>query len=219
MAAVRELLAEGSFHETAVEQVAERAGVARATLYQHFRSRLDLVDAICDTFDANPALQKLRHAVALADPEAALNETIALSIRFWATEDAVLAPLYGVEAIDPAARDLVVRQRDDRRTRSNASHTTSKRTVACARVSARSAPPTLLMVVTSYETFRELRALRTHRCAVDQDAPAERANAAARLGASQLRPSRAAAATSSSGRCRARTCDPLLVRQVLSQLS
>ena len=50
--AVRELLSEGSFHESTVEEVAARAGVSRATVYQHFRSRLDLVDAICDTFDA-----------------------------------------------------------------------------------------------------------------------------------------------------------------------
>src|SRR5690242_2918638 len=78
MEAVRELLAEGSFHETAVEQVAERAGVSRATLYQHFRSRLDLIDAICETFDANPALLRLRQTVVLPDPDAALDETIGL---------------------------------------------------------------------------------------------------------------------------------------------
>ena len=35
MAAVRDLLAEGSFHESTVEEVAERAGISRATLYQH----------------------------------------------------------------------------------------------------------------------------------------------------------------------------------------
>ena len=43
--AVRELLAEGTFHESTVEEVAVRAGVARATLYQHFRSRLELIEA------------------------------------------------------------------------------------------------------------------------------------------------------------------------------
>jgi AcrR family transcriptional regulator len=157
MAAVRELLAEGSFHETAVEQVAERAGVSRATLYQHFRSRLDLIDAICDTFDANPALQRLRHAVELDDPEAALDQTIALSIRFWATEDAVLAPLYGVEAIDPAARDLVERQRADRRSeiRRLARHLHSSKRLRRSVGEKRAAD--LLMVFTSYETFRELR--------------------------------------------------------------
>src|SRR5947207_14459966 len=82
-AAVRELLAEGTFHESTVEEVADRAGVARATLYQHFRSRLELVDAICETFDENPALLRLREIVESPDGEAALAETIAESMRFW----------------------------------------------------------------------------------------------------------------------------------------
>jgi AcrR family transcriptional regulator len=157
MSAVRELLAEGSFHEAPVEQVAERAGISRATLYQHFRSRVDLVDAICDTFGANPALVELRQAVELPDPDAALAKTISLTVRFWASEDAVLGQLYGVEAIDPAAHDLVERQRDDRRGE-------MERLVRHLRAAGRLRPGTaerraleLLMVLTSYETFRELR--------------------------------------------------------------
>src|SRR5213596_4047720 len=81
MSAVRELLAEGTFHESTVEEVADRAGIARATLYQHFGSRLELVDAICDTFAVNPALLSIREAVELEDPEKALAETVALAIR------------------------------------------------------------------------------------------------------------------------------------------
>src|SRR5439155_24606359 len=78
-------------------------------------SRLDLVDAICETFDANPALLELRQIVELPDAGEALDKTIANSIRFWSSEDAVLRQLYGVAAIDPAAQDLVDRQRADRR--------------------------------------------------------------------------------------------------------
>jgi AcrR family transcriptional regulator len=157
MSAVRELLAEGSFHELPVEEVAERAGISRATLYQHFRSRVDLIDSICDTFDANPALRELRDAVALGDAEAALAETIALAMRFWASEDPVLAEIYGVEAIDSAARDLVQRQRNDR-------HGEMERLARNLRSARRLAPGItersaveLLMVLSSYETFRELR--------------------------------------------------------------
>src|SRR4051812_40594234 len=156
-AAVYELLSEGSFHEAAVEGVAERAGVSRATLYQHFRSRVDLVDAICDTFAVNPALVQIREAVVLPDPDSALDETIALAVRFWASENAILTQLYGVVAIDPAASDLVVRQRDDR-------HGEMKRLARHLKGSGRlrsglSERGALdqLMVLTSYETFSELR--------------------------------------------------------------
>src|SRR5437868_11625141 len=110
MSAVRELLAEGSFHESTVEEVADRAGISRATLYQHFGSRLDLVDAICETFGENPALRELRDLVVNPDPEVALDQTIANTIRFWATEDSVLSQIYGVAAIDPAAQSLIDRQ-------------------------------------------------------------------------------------------------------------
>lgn len=157
LSAVRDLLAEGSFHESAVEQVAQRAGISRATLYQHFRSRVDLVDAICDTFAVNPALLELRGVVELSDPDAALSRTIALAVRFWASEDAVLAQLYGVEAIDPAARALVERQRADRRgdigRLARNLHASGR---LRAGVTERQAVE-LLMVLTSYETFRELR--------------------------------------------------------------
>src|SRR4051794_10279593 len=76
MGAVREMLAAGTFHESTVEEVADRPGVARATLYQHFRSRLDLVDAICETFAHNPALKHIKQIVDDGDLETVLPETI-----------------------------------------------------------------------------------------------------------------------------------------------
>src|SRR3954447_16579196 len=154
--AVRELLEEGVFHESTVEEVAARAEISRATLYQHFGSRLDLVDAICDTFAVNPALLAIREVVELPDPDAALDETVANSIRFWSSEDAVLRQLYGVVAVDAAAQDLVDRQRSDRRGE-------LQRLVAHLRKSRRlrkgvgeGRALALLLVLTSYETFGEL---------------------------------------------------------------
>jgi AcrR family transcriptional regulator len=153
--AVHELLAEGRFHESSVELVAERAGVSRATLYQHFRSRLELVDGICETFDANPALLELRDVVESAEAPEALARWIANTVRFWSSEDAVLEQLYDVAAVDAAARDLVERQRGDRRSelerlvaaleRSGRLRGTAERALA------------LLLVLTAYDTFRELR--------------------------------------------------------------
>jgi AcrR family transcriptional regulator len=107
MEAVRQLLAAGTFHESTVEEVAALAGVSRATLYQHFGSRVGLVDALCETFDENPALVALR---ACDDPA----ELIALVVDFWEAEERILVQLYGVSAVDPAAKALVERQRRDR---------------------------------------------------------------------------------------------------------
>ena len=154
--AVRELLAEGTFHTSTVELVADRAGISRATLYQHFRSRLELVDAICETFDANPALLEIRQIVELPDADAALDKTIGNCVRFWSSEDAVLRQLYGVAAIDPAAQDLVDRQRADRRSELERLAGNLHRNGRLRdRTTARAL--TLLLVLTSYQTFHELR--------------------------------------------------------------
>ena len=157
MAAVRELLAEGEFHDSTVEQVADRAGISRATLYQHFRSRLELVDAMCDTFAVNPSLLAVRESVVLSDPEQALASTLSNTIGFWSSEDDVLSQLYGVAAVDPAARELVDRQRRDR-------HGEMQRLAAHLRKAGAlragvTAPKALavLMLLTSYESYRELR--------------------------------------------------------------
>jgi AcrR family transcriptional regulator len=158
IAAVRQLLAEGVFHSSTVEQVADRAGVSRATVYQHFRSRIDLVDAICETFDANPALLELRDTVALEDPARALAGTIELTVRFWSSEHAVLAQLYGIVALDEAAADLVARQRADRSGEMRRLARTLARSRALRMGVSEPRAHELLLVLTSYETFRELRA-------------------------------------------------------------
>jgi AcrR family transcriptional regulator len=139
---VRELLSEGAFHESTVEEVAARAGVSRATLYQHFGSRLGLVDAMCEAFDANPALVALRST---EDVDA----FVARVVDFWATEEKVLEQLYGAAAVDPAAAALVARQRTDR----NGEIRRLLRRVGTSDRRAFAA----LAVLTSFETYRELR--------------------------------------------------------------
>jgi AcrR family transcriptional regulator len=155
--AVRELLEEGAFHDSSVEEVAERAGVARATLYQHFPSRVELVDAICETFSENPALLRLRETVELPDAEAALAETIASSVGFWSSEDPILRELYGVVALDSAATRLVDRQRADRR---QGLERLVRNLRSVRRLRTGVTPQralNLLLVLSSYDTYRELR--------------------------------------------------------------
>jgi AcrR family transcriptional regulator len=130
--------------------------VARATVYQHFGSRLGLVDAICETFDANPALKRLRETVELENHDAALRETIANTVRFWSSEDAVLTELYGVVSIDPAARELVDRQRRDRRSELGRLVRHLRETGRLRAGMGEEEAVAILLVVTSYETFREL---------------------------------------------------------------
>src|SRR3954466_2917256 len=157
MSAVRELLDEGSFHESTVEEVADRAGISRATLYQHFGSRLELVDGICDSFAVNPALLRIRDTVELADPDEALAETIAATVRFWSSEDGILSQLYGVIAVDQAAQELDHRQRNDRRGEMQRLVRHLRNLERLRKGVSEPRGLALLMVLTSYESFRELR--------------------------------------------------------------
>ncbi len=154
VSAVRESLTEGSFHSSSIEQLADRAGVSRATMYAHFPTRLDLVDAVCATFDANPALLSLRASIRNASPEALLGDVIRSSVRFWSTESSVLVPLYDAAAVDASARALVTRQREDRRREMSL---LARRLADAGVVTDAAATLAVLMVLTSFSTFRELR--------------------------------------------------------------
>jgi len=120
------------FHETTVEQVAARAGVSRATVYQQFGSRVGLVDAICDGLD----LTAVKEA-------ATIDMLLERTVAFWASEETLLAQLYGAAALDPAAREFVERQ-----TRDRYAH--------LEKLAGRDALPTLALL-TSFETYLELR--------------------------------------------------------------
>jgi AcrR family transcriptional regulator len=157
MSAVRDLLEEGVFQEATVADVAKRAGVSRATLYQHFGSRLGLVDGICDTLSVNPALQAIRRAVDLDDPADALDELLEQTTRFWASEEGIHRHLYGLAVIDSAAADFVTRQRADRRGELDRLVRKLHRQRALrAGVSERHALHAL-MILTSFATYDELR--------------------------------------------------------------
>jgi AcrR family transcriptional regulator len=137
--------------------VAAKAGVAQATIYQHVGSRLGLVDAICETFAENPPLLALRRAIDLEDSDAASDQTVAGSVRFWASEEPILGPLYGIAGADPSAAALVERQTADRRGE-------LERLLRRLKEQGRLSPAlterralALLLVLTSFETFQELR--------------------------------------------------------------
>ncbi len=134
-----------------------RPSRSEATRRRIKRSRLELVDAICETFDENPALLELRQFIELPNAEEALEKTIANSIRFWSSEDSVLRELYGVAAIDPAAQDLVDGQRADRRAVLERLVRNLHRDKRLREGTTERHALTLLLVLTSYETFRELR--------------------------------------------------------------
>jgi AcrR family transcriptional regulator len=155
--AVRDLLAEGRFHEATVEEIAGRAGVARSTLHLHFGSRMGLVDEICELLARGSERAGIRSSLELADPGEALRSVLSSAVRFWAAEEDLHRSLYGLAEIDPAARAFVERQTSGRR---RDLQRLSKRLHDAGRLRPGLHVDdafSLLLVATSFATFDELR--------------------------------------------------------------
>jgi AcrR family transcriptional regulator len=62
LAAAREVFVAQGYHAAAMDDIAERAGVSKPVLYQHFPGKLDLYLALLDTH-AEALVQRVRHAM------------------------------------------------------------------------------------------------------------------------------------------------------------
>jgi AcrR family transcriptional regulator len=65
--AAREAFAEGSYHQIALERVAERAGISKALIYEHFPSKRDLHRALLESYFGE-LLERVVAAIAAAEP-------------------------------------------------------------------------------------------------------------------------------------------------------
>ena len=114
LGAARELLAGPGVSGFTVDAVAERAGVARMTVYYQFASKQGLLDALFDSLAASELVERLRDTVARAEPFDALAEFIGAFVGFWASDPLVIRRLRALAALDPSV-DAAVRARDEAR--------------------------------------------------------------------------------------------------------
>jgi AcrR family transcriptional regulator len=98
----RDLISTAGFHRSSLEDVARRAGVTRATVYQHFGSKRGLLEAVLAS-SAPPAhgSTRERESVALAHPGPALRSLIAAQVRTWAANAPMLHRVHTLAAVDP----------------------------------------------------------------------------------------------------------------------
>jgi AcrR family transcriptional regulator len=102
LAAAREILGRPTgLTRFTVDQVALRAGVARATVYYQFKNKAGLVEALFDDLAARGGLRGLPEAFAKPDPWAALDEFIAIFVRFWSSDRLVIRRLRALAALEP----------------------------------------------------------------------------------------------------------------------
>lgn len=91
----------GDLRAVSMERIAERAGVARMTVYYQFGAKADLLAALMDRMAGRAGMARLRLAFTDADPERALRRFFETFVHFWATERAAIRRLRAMAVIDP----------------------------------------------------------------------------------------------------------------------
>ena len=115
IAAARDLLASaGGFADFTIDAVARQAGVARMTVYYQYRSKVGVLEALCDSLAARGQIERLGAAFGQPDPGDALAALIAVFVGFWASDRLVIRRVRALVALDPDFAQ-VVQARDERR--------------------------------------------------------------------------------------------------------
>ena len=102
-----ELFGQSGFYQVSLDDVAKRAGVARATVYYQFESKFGLLDAVVASIVQRIGAGRVQRA--REHPDAALGVRLYLKevCAFWSKEDALVRNINGLAAVDPEAARVV----------------------------------------------------------------------------------------------------------------
>jgi AcrR family transcriptional regulator len=100
VAATRDLLADRNVTSLSIDAVAQRADVARITIYYQFKSKAKLLEALFDDFGARASMRNMRRVFEECDPETALSLLIEVFCNLWKTQGGLLRRLAGFAALD-----------------------------------------------------------------------------------------------------------------------
>jgi AcrR family transcriptional regulator len=107
LGAAERLIREGEFHSATVEELAEEAGVSRATVFNRFGSKLGVLEVLVEGCFSGPEMQAIEEALELEDPVAALEAMIEPSCAIWEAKGFVVEQLYAIVVLEPGAAALI----------------------------------------------------------------------------------------------------------------
>jgi len=109
------LLADPRARELSVDAVARAAGVTRATLYNQFGSRAELLLALFHELGRRMKAERIHAAMRLPDAELALEATLRESTRAYARQRAVIRKVFALASLDVELGNEVERAERQRR--------------------------------------------------------------------------------------------------------
>ncbi len=99
--AARALLADPRAGVFSIDAVAERADVARMTIYYQFESKAKLLEALFDDIAARSDMRRMRRVFEEPDLQRSLSILVDVFCHLWETERSVLRRLTTLAALDP----------------------------------------------------------------------------------------------------------------------
>ena len=115
IAAARELFSDAGFHSVTLDDVAKRAGVARATVYYQFESKYGLLDNVIVNALQIQKAEGLQRAREHPDALSGMRMYIVEVCKFWDADRTLFRNVYGLAAIDAEAAALFDGYDDRRR--------------------------------------------------------------------------------------------------------
>jgi len=154
--AARSVLTSGEVPRLELAEVAERAGIARSTVYLSFGTRSALMSKILDDSLSRAGFGRLREYLVLPDAVEAMEKSLTQTARMYSADHGVLRRMLLLARLDPdVARDYQLRQqRRETAMRDLAQRLRSQRSLR-ANVSVEAAAA-VLWVLTSFDTFDQL---------------------------------------------------------------
>jgi len=98
-----------------MDDLARRAGVARATVFSRFGTKLGVLEALSLRCAGGPEMRALREAQAVEDPVAAVEALLVAGCDLWEKEGYIMVQLKAIVVLEPAASAIIDEQYDDQR--------------------------------------------------------------------------------------------------------
>lgn len=149
--AARDLLADPHATTFSVDAVAQRADVARMTVYYQFKSKGKLLEAIFDDFAARANMREMQKVFHQPDISRALAVLVDVFCNLWKTQGAIVRRLNAMAVLDPEV-DRALQERSSWRRDALTQLLGRKRRGEHAEI------VDVLYVLTSFETYGSLAA-------------------------------------------------------------
>src|SRR5262245_41186973 len=104
--AAAELLAEDAFHTATMDDLAARAGLARATVFSRFGTKVGVLEAVSTRCAGSPAMRAIYESLEIEDPIQAVYAHLEAAANHWEKQGFILIQLKAIVVLEPEASAL-----------------------------------------------------------------------------------------------------------------